>query len=254
MTQVPAATRALEVLKLLAAQGPLPAMTIARELRLPRSSTYHLLTAMSESGFVVHLPEDERWGLGVAAFEVGAAFSRHDPLERLARPLLSQLVRGLAPLASVGHLAVLHGTETLYLLKVESARRLPLVTQVGVRLPAALTASGRAILSALPAAQVRADFGSSHAYVDRTGRGPQRWSDLQPLLASESAQGFSEEDGFIAERFASVAVPVRDHLHLPIAAIGLTFNSAELNASKRQRLAATARQTAGQLSRRLGER
>ena len=85
--------RALAVLRLLAsAAEPLPAAGIARSLGLPRSSTYHLRSAMAEEGFVTHLPEDRRWGLGVAAFEIGSAYLRQGPLERLARPLLHRLV------------------------------------------------------------------------------------------------------------------------------------------------------------------
>lgn len=254
MAQVPAATRALSVLTLLAGSpGPMPAGAIARALDLPRSSTYHLLDAMREAGFVVHIPEEERWGLGIAAFEVGAAYTRHDPLERMARPLLAALVRTAAPTPVVAYLGVLHGVETLYIAKVESTR-LPIVTEVGVRLPASLTASGRAMLAALPAAQVRADFGSSRAFVDRTGRGPTNWSSLRQLLDDERARGWSEEDGFITEGFASVAAPVRNHLHLPVAAIGLTFDAGAANRRERVRLAALAVKAATRLSRHLGER
>lgn len=254
MTQVPAATRALSVLTLLAgAPGPMPAAAIARSLGLPRSSTYHLLVAMREAGFVVHIADEERWGLGVAAFEVGAAFSRHDPLERLARPLLQALVRHAAPTAAVAYLGVLHGAETLYLATAES-RHLPIVTEVGVRLPATLTASGRAILAALPRTQLRAQVDTARAFIDRTGRGPTSWPALRRLLEGERERGWSEEDGFITEGFASVAVPVRNHLHLPVAAIGLTFTSATTDAQERARLATRALDAAAQLSRHLGER
>ena len=83
MTNVPAASRALLILRTLAKAGaPMPAAAIATRVGIPRSSTYHLLTAMQESGFVMHFPEDERWGLGVGAFELGSAYLRHDPLER----------------------------------------------------------------------------------------------------------------------------------------------------------------------------
>lgn len=47
-----------------------------------------------------------------------------------------------------------------------------LVTDVDVRLPSHLTASGRAILAGLPAAQVRALFPSAATFADRTGTGP----------------------------------------------------------------------------------
>ena len=47
---------------------------IASAVGLPRSSTYHLLRAMITEGFVVHLPEEKRYGLGVAAFVAVAGF------------------------------------------------------------------------------------------------------------------------------------------------------------------------------------
>lgn len=254
MPQVPAATRALAVLRLLAgAPGPMPAATIARALGIPRSSTYHLLDAMREEGFVVHLPEDERWGLGVAAFEVGAAFSRHDPLARMARPILSALVKQLGRLPVVVYLAVLHGSETLYIAKAES-KRLPIVTEVGVRLPAALTASGRAVLAQLPTAQVHANFSTHDAFVDRTGRGPRDWRSLRDLLEVERARGWSEEDGFITDAYASLAVAVRNHLHHPVAALGATFTSVDVPFAHRHVMAAALTRSATTLSRRLGER
>src|SRR6266498_1352120 len=157
-SNVPAATRTLLVLRYLAGQpGPVPMERIAAAVGLPRSSTYHLLTAMIDEGFVVHLDEDKRYGLGVAAFETGTAYLRHDPLERLARPLLMQLV---AEVGHTAHLGVLHGRELVYLLKEQPPRPVTLVTDVGVRLPATLTASGRALLAELPPAEVRALFPS----------------------------------------------------------------------------------------------
>lgn len=69
MPNAPAATQALGVLKLLAHHAePMPTTTIARSLELPRSTTYHLLSVLQREGFVVHLNEERRYGLGVAAF------------------------------------------------------------------------------------------------------------------------------------------------------------------------------------------
>lgn len=252
-SQVPAATRTLSILRTLAsASGPMTAVTIARELGLPRSSTYHLLTAMQELGFVVHLPEEERWGLGVAAFEVGAAYLRHEPLERLARPLLKKLIKEVAPLPVAAHLGVLHGRELLYLLKEQTPRHPELVTAIGVRLPASLTASGRCILAQLPTTQVKATFPDRMSFVDRTGRGPQSWTALLELLAQEAQEGFSTEEGFIAEGYSSVAVAVKDHLQQPIAAIGLTFATAAVSTTQRRVLTNAARQCARAISKRLG--
>lgn len=52
------------------------AASIASALELPRSSVYHLLRVMEEEGFVVWLPEEHLYGLGVAAFELSAELVR----------------------------------------------------------------------------------------------------------------------------------------------------------------------------------
>jgi DNA-binding IclR family transcriptional regulator len=245
--QVPAATRALGVLRLLAsAAEPMSAAGIARALDLPRSSTYHLLTAMAEDGFVTYLPETRRWGLGVAAFEIGSAYLRQGPLERLARPLLHRLVDRSGEIVQLG---VLHGAETLYLLKEQPRRHATLVTDVGVRLPAQLTASGRAMLAHLPAAQVRALFPGP--LVDRTGRGPRSLRELRTVLAADARRGWSIEDEHVTEGFASIAACSFDHVGHPAAAITVTFRRDTRPEEGWPTLAETVRDTAATLTRRL---
>ncbi len=224
MTEVPALRRGLAVLRLLATRaGPVTAGYLARELSLPRSTTYHLLTELVAAGFVTHLPEERRYGLGLAAFELGSAYLRHDPLEQLARPVLHALI---ARTGHVAQLGVLHGRETLYLLRDQPLLHATVVTDVGVRLPAHLPASGRAMLGALPPAQVRALFPARSAFVSRTGRGPEHLPALRRLLTSARRLGWTVEDGYVTAGFASVAAPVLDHGGHPIAAISTTFRHA----------------------------
>ncbi|WP_326568639.1 IclR family transcriptional regulator [Amycolatopsis rhabdoformis] len=220
-TDVPALRNGLAVLQLLARHaGPVSAATVARDLHLPRSTTYHLLNELVAAGFVAHLPAERRYGLGIAAFELGSAYLRHDPLERLAAPLLRKLVDRVGHTA---HLGVLHGNESLYLIKERPARPETLVTDVGVRLPAQLTASGRAILNHLPGAHVRALFPTAGSFVLRTRRGPDSLAALRRTLAAERRLGWSVEDGHVTDGFASVAAPVFDHGARPMASISVTL-------------------------------
>jgi DNA-binding IclR family transcriptional regulator len=218
---VPAARHALALLQALARQpGAVPAAALARDLGLPRSTTYHLLAELMAAGFVVHLPEERRYGLGVSAFEIGSAYARQEPLARLARPVLTRLVEVVGHSA---HLAVLHGREVLYVVEQRAPGRPPLVTDVGVRLPAQLTASGRALLADLPAAQVRALFPNADAFVDRHGAGPRKLSDLRRLLGEVRRAGCATEDGEVTPGFASVAAAVLDHNAHPVAGIAVTY-------------------------------
>ena len=97
--------------------------------------------------------------------------------------MLHRLAHDVAEVAAaVAHLGVLHGRETLYLLTEAPRTPVTVVAEVGVRLPASLTASGRAMLAQLPAAQVRALFPSRESFVDRTGVGPATPTALTRLL------------------------------------------------------------------------
>ena len=221
MSQVPAATRALRVLKFLASQpDPVPLDRIVRACDLPRSTAYHLLNAMIAEGFVVHLAEDHRYGLGVAAYEVGSGYSRQAPLQRIARHRLAALVDRVGESA---HLAVLHGRDVLYVVEERAPGRPPLVTDVGVRLPAHLTASGRAILAALPASQVRALYPDRAAFVDRHGKGPTSLSALRTVLSATRQRGHATEDGEVTPGLCSVAAAVLDHNGHPVAGVAVTF-------------------------------
>ncbi len=217
----PALRRGLAVLRLLGSRAtPVSAGSIARELGLPRSTTYELLTELAAAGFVVHLPDSRRWGLGLVAFELGTAYLRSEPLERVGRPVLARLC---VATAGTAHLGVLHGAETLYLAKDKPGGGPTLVTDVGVRLPAALTATGLSILAHLPAEQVRALFPGRSAFVDRTGRGPVTLPELRADLTATRRRGWAVEDGRVSAGTASVAAAVFDHNAVPIAAVGVTI-------------------------------
>lgn len=249
MAQVPAARQTLAILRFLAHQaGPAPAATIARELALPRSTTYHLLDTLCEEGFVVHLAQERRYGLGVGAYELGTGYTRHAPLQRLGRVLLASLVDRTRHHARLG---VLHGRDVLFVVEERAPGRSPLVTDVGVRLPAQLTASGRAMLAALPSAQVRALFPDPSAFVLRHGQGPRSPSALRQILVDVRRRGFAVEDGEVTPGFSSVAAAVTDHTGYPVASIALTFGIDEADESRRSELAEHVVDSARTLSHRI---
>lgn len=250
MANAPAAAQAVALLQLLARHAePMPAAAIARQLDLPRSSTYHLLSVLAEAGFVTHVSDERRWGLGVAVFELGSAYVRQAPLQRIARPVLARLVESTTHNA---HLAVLHGRDVFYVIEERAPRRPSLVTDVGVRLPAALTASGLALLAALPGQQVRALYPDRSAFVQRNGLGPTSLTALNSELAQVRRRGYAVETESVSTGFASVAVAALDHNGSPAAGIAVTYPSDDPPAAGP--LVAAVRSAAEELSRRLGHR
>jgi DNA-binding IclR family transcriptional regulator len=130
--------------------------------------------------------------------------------------------------------------------------RPPLVTDVGVRLPAHLTASGRALLALLPASQVRALYPSTREFVDRHGLGPHTLSDLRRVLSETRQRGWATEAGEVTPGLASVAAAVVDHNGHPVAGIALTYPQDDPDAAAPDALPREVRRTADALTRRIG--
>lgn len=249
-SRVPAAENTLRILGYMASRrGPIGAAALATALGLPRSSVYHLLSVMEDQGYVLHLPHERAYGLGIAAFELSSAYSRQEPLARLGRPLLAALVDRVGESA---HLAVLHGRDVLYLVEERAKNRPSLVTEVGVRLPAHLTASGRAILAALPASQRRALYSDTSAFTVRqpdpaiTG-----YSQLKSHLEEVRRRGHATEEGEVSAGFTSLAVVALDHVGWPAAAVATTFLGHRVTAEWRRALVDELRSVAAEVSRRI---
>ncbi|WP_347037974.1 IclR family transcriptional regulator [Glutamicibacter halophytocola] len=249
-SKVPASDNTLRILQLLASRkAPTPAAMIATLLDLPRSSVYQLLAVMNERGFVTHYPEDKSYGLGIAAFELSSAYTRQEPLARLGAPLIAQLVDKVGESA---HLAILHGSDVLYIVEERAKGRPSLVTDVGVRLPSHLTASGRAILAALPKSQVRALYPSAANFSDRVERSSiTGYAQLRRELEQCSRRGYAVERGDVTPDFHSLAVEIRDAGNWPVAAVAVTFLADRVPEEQWDKLLMQIRSTAALITKRI---
>lgn len=248
--RMPAVRNTVAVLRRLAASPrPLTAGAIARATLMPRSTTYQLLQVLCDEGLIVHVPESHGYALGIGTFELGAAYLRHEPLEHLARPLLVRLVKRLSETVQLG---ILHGNETLYLLKEQPEHPTNLVTEVGVRLPAHLTASGRAMLSLMPKQHVLAHFSPAGSFVQRTDFGPTNLRELNAVLAHDRKRGWAVEDSSVSDGITCISAAVRDHTGWPVAAITASFHDTAHPETAWPIIADGVTSTADALTKRLG--
>jgi DNA-binding IclR family transcriptional regulator len=251
MSNVPAARDTLRIITYLAGHsGPVRASTISRDLALPRSSAYHLLRVMQDEGYVVHSPEHQGYALGPLVAEIGSSVLASNTLARLGGPVLERLVAETR-LPLVAHLGVLQHSDVVYASKIAAARAPAVVTSIGVRLPAHLTATGRAMLAALPATQFAAIFSPDAELPLRTTTGPADVAALQSLLAQARERGWAVEDGDIDLDYASVAAAVLDHNGYPAASVGLTFRRSIVDDREWTRLGRAVRSAADTLTRRI---
>ncbi len=141
---VKSSDRTLEILERLAASGRHTLGELARDLDIPKSSLHGILRTMAERGWVEVDPGGTRFGLGLRALQVGAAYLEADDAVTLLGTLLDELA---AEFGETVHLGRLDGPDVVYMAKRESIHPLRLFSAIGRRLPAHATALGKALLA-----------------------------------------------------------------------------------------------------------
>lgn len=119
---------------------------LARRLGTGKSTVHRMLTTLLAEGFVAKT-HDDRYRLGFRLYELGQLVVHTTELREVAHPILERLRNESAETA---HLAVLDGTEVVYLERFESQATLRLFGRLGRRMPAHATSSGKAILAHSP--------------------------------------------------------------------------------------------------------
>lgn len=117
---------------------------LARRAGLPKSTAFRLLAALEAGKFVER--NGNRWCLGRRLFELGnlVSYCRPRNLRDVALPFLSDLYELTHETV---HLAVLEGTEVLYLEKLYGHNKVRTPSQVGGRVPAHCSGLGKALLA-----------------------------------------------------------------------------------------------------------
>ena len=185
---------------------------IARRTQLPKSTVSRLIKEMQEAGFLER--KDEKVGLGLQMFEWGERATRRRSVREVALPFMADLREATRQTV---HLAVLDGTEVVYveILHREDAPRLP--SKVGGRLPAHATGVGKALLSASdPAVIEQAIAAGLVAVGPRTIRNPDV---LRQQLRRARANGIAYEHEESGPGIVCVASAVLDSENVPVASI-----------------------------------
>lgn len=242
--------RVLRILQYLAQhQRPVLASAIARDCGLPRSSTYRLLHVMAEERFVTYYPDDGRWGLGLAAYELGTGYLLSDPLSRQAAGILVRLAAETGAFTAIG---VLDGTDV-----VVSRTHIPDTAwadvQSGGRYPAHLTAMGRAILLGRDDIELTALYGD-RKLVQLAGRGPTTLAELVDELEEARAVGYAASLNDLEDGITAYAAPVQSAPGRVIAALTAGFLGDPPSGLELENVLAALLAGAAELSARLGYR
>lgn len=185
---------------------------LSRRTAIPKAAVFRLIKDLEEVGFL------ERSGdgvvLGVRLFELGEQASRGRSVRNVALPVMADLREATRQTI---HLAILDGTDVVYIeiLRGRNAPRLPSV--VGGRLPAHATGVGKALLAGSGDDATEAVIAAGLTRV-----GPRTITaagQFRRHLIGIAARGIAYENEECASGVACVASAIRRRDGTPIAAI-----------------------------------
>jgi len=191
---------------------------LARQLHLDRSTTYRILLSLEKCGFVEKDEKTGEYSLGMAAFEIGNTYLRQMDFVLISKPVMVDLA---AKIQETVHLAVLSGTEIVYVDKVDSPRTLGVMSKIGQRGSLHSTALGKVLMAFLPEAessrimkQIKLTPFTSNTISSR--------AKLTDEVKKVRRQGYAFDFRESEEGVECIAAPIRDHLGNVIAALSIS--------------------------------
>lgn len=197
---------------------PLTAAMLSRNLGLPKSTTHGLLGTMLELGMLVKAA-DGTYQIGPQIMRWAHAFLNQTDLIRA----FQEHMAGNDDLHDYAiTLSVLDGNDVVYLACRNSQRPLGFTFQIGMRLPAAFTATGKIMLSSLSDQEIQQHLKSQWPH-QLTSRSVSNLDQLMNDIQQARNHGFSIDNGQIRDGMFCVGVAVRDFSNKVIAGLALSL-------------------------------
>ncbi|WP_027414968.1 IclR family transcriptional regulator [Aneurinibacillus terranovensis] len=179
---------------------------LASSLGLGKSTVSRLLATLASEGFVIKDPETQKYRLGLSILNLNTIITSNLEVNRESQPILQKLVHEIGETA---HIAVLEGTDVVYLNKVECKHPVQILSHVGRRNPLHCTSSGKVILAYQEKELIEQFIEKGlEKYTAQTITNPE---DFRTVLNKIKDQGYAISIEEIREGVASIAVPIRDY-------------------------------------------
>ena len=247
--QVQSLTRGLSILEALAdAEGGLTLTDLAHRVQLPASTAHRLLATLEKMGYVYQAGDLGLWYVGLQAFTVGSTFLANRDFVAQSHSYMRRLMEQSGETAN---LAILDGTEAVFIAQVQCHEMMRTLVKLGSRVPLHASGVGKAIFAALPDEQIEAILKvmGLPRITENTIVVPETmWAALRVIRQ----RGYSFDDEEHARSTRCVAATVYDEHAEPLGAISLAGPSSRLSDERIRQLGPIVAHTAEELTRKLG--
>lgn len=220
---------AARILKSFSAKSPTWGVAeLAAHLSLSSSSVHRVLSTLADEGVLDQDAETSRYRLGLSVFDMAAAMPKQRSLHEAVLVSMTELRSRTGETVQVG---VLDGREVVYVERLDSPNTVRVFTELGRRVPAHRTSSGKAIVAFLPASQ-RDKLLDGWALDRKTQHTITNLTDLRQELSAVRRQGYAENRQESELGVVSVAAPIRDVTGQAVAALSLAGPSERMDTKR----------------------
>ncbi|MDE0603235.1 MAG: IclR family transcriptional regulator [bacterium] len=216
---VAAIERAVDVLFLFSRSSSTLGVTeISRELGVSKAVVHRILTSLCERGLLIVDPESRRYALGPAVLELAAAYRDQLDVRDLA---LEEMRRLSAETDETATLSVRHGNRRVYVAQITPPREVKMTVPIGGSFPLHAGASSKAFLAWLSDGEID-HYLAENPLDSLTEATIVSVDELRAELDRIRQQGFAVSLGERQHDAGSVAAPILDHNHQPVAVISIS--------------------------------
>jgi IclR family pca regulon transcriptional regulator len=180
---------------------------------LDRATTRRCLLTLAEHGYCAY--DGKFFTVTPRVLRLGTACLATMPLPRIVQPWLDRLSEEIGQSTSV---AILDGSEIVYVARAAQRKVMSIALMPGSRLPAYCTSMGRIMLAALADSEARAHL-ESGPLLPRTSQTLTQVDAIMAELAEIRSQGFAAVDQEVEQGLRSIAVPVKNARGIVVAAL-----------------------------------
>ena len=224
---------------------------ISDALAFPKSSAHGLLNTMVARGYLREGLRDRTYRLGPALFELGSAYIAGTDLVSDGWEIVRATARACNETV---HLAVLDGSDVLYVAKEESTNTIRMVSAVGKRFPAYATGVGKILLANFAESDLHRHIPSTSPLPTITANTITDVGMLRRAIAEARSRGYAIDIEESTVGLCCVAAPVHDASGQIVAGMSVSVPSMRFTPERQRELLALITQQANKLSTILGYR
>jgi len=245
---IKALAKGLSVLQAFGEKGhPLTASEIANALGVSNSTSTRLCYTLTELGFIQR-DSHGRYNLTPKTITFGYSYLSHLTWWEVVNRYLESLYEKVQETVN---LAVLDGSEIIYLIRMRKAKYLPFDIRMGTKLPVFCTAMGKVLMAMGPEEKIRVIL-KTLEFKPLTVHTIMRLDDFIKELEKVREKGYAIADEELSLGIRAIGAPIVDKNGYAIAAINITVPTAKYSLKELEKtLAPEVKLVASQISKAL---